>query len=87
MRSLLKNLGPFLLAAALVSPVLITGCATPAQSYDSDHSDYHTWDRNEVVKYSQWEHDTHRDHQDFAKRNDAEQKEYYTWSHSHDDHH
>lgn len=87
MRSLLKNLSPFLLAAALASSVLIAGCATHARYYDSYHSDYHTWDHNEVVYYSQWEHDTHRNHQDFAKRNEAEQKEYYNWRHSRDDHH
>ena len=36
-------------------------------------------DQTEAAQYSRWEHDTHRDHQDLNKRNDADQKEYANW--------
>jgi hypothetical protein len=42
---------------------------------------------NEVVYYQQWETDTHRDHRDFRRRKDDEQKEYWTWRHSQDHDH
>jgi hypothetical protein len=29
--------------------------------------------------YGQWEHDTHRDHQDLNKRSPDEQKQYSDW--------
>lgn len=64
MRSLLRKLAPLLLAAALACPMVITGgCG----------------DQTEAAQYSRWEHDTHRDHQDLNKRNDADQKEYANW--------
>jgi len=77
-----------LLAAVLVTPLAIIGCAEHSgyRYYDRDHDDYHVWDNNEVVYYSQWEKDTHRDHKDFNKRNDDEKKEYWNWRHSHTDH-
>ncbi|MGA9802802.1 MAG: hypothetical protein WA383_04100 [Terriglobales bacterium] len=84
MRSRFKH---FLLAAILASPVLITGCATHVRYYDPCYNDYHAWNHHEVVYYNQWEHDTHREHQDFNKRSDAEKKEYWTWRHNQNDHH
>ncbi|MGA2335946.1 MAG: hypothetical protein WBQ19_20095 [Terriglobales bacterium] len=84
MRSRFKH---FLLAAILASPVLITGCATHVRYYDPYYNDYHAWNHHEVVYYNQWEHDTHREHQDFNKRSDAEKKEYWTWRHNQNDHH
>jgi hypothetical protein len=85
-RSLLRHFAPLLLAAALVSPVVMIGCATH-RYYDPYYNDYHVWDHHEVVYYNQWEHDTHRTHEDFNKRSEAEKKEYYTWRHSQNDHH
>jgi hypothetical protein len=78
----LKNFAPILLAATLASPALMVGCAVHARYYDPYHHDYHPVD-GEVVFYSQWEHDTHRDHVDLNKRSDAEQKEYWDWRHNH----
>ena len=37
----------------------------------------------ETVQYTQWEHDTHRDHQDLNKRSPDERKQYSDWQHSH----
>jgi hypothetical protein len=49
--------------------------------YDPYYHDYHAWD-GEVTYYSQWEHDTHRDHMDFNKRSDDDKKAYWDWRHS-----
>jgi len=65
----------------------MTGCAAHVRYYDAGYGDYHTWDHHEVVYYNNWEHETHRDHQDFTKRSDSEKKEYYTWRHNQGDHH
>jgi hypothetical protein len=50
--------------------------------YDPYYHDYHRWDNHETVYYSQWETSTHRDHQDFNKRSDADKKEYWDWRHT-----
>jgi hypothetical protein len=82
MRSLLRQVGPLVLAAAVACPVLLTGCAAHVRYYDAGYSDYHVWDRNEVVYYSRWENEGHREHRDFNGRSDAEKKEYWSWRHS-----
>ena len=75
-----------LLAAALASPLVNTGCAVRARYYDADHGDYHRWNHGEVVYYNHWEVDTHRDHRDFDKRSPDDQREYWKWRHDHDRH-
>jgi hypothetical protein len=82
MRYLFRNLAVVLLTLALGGPAFIAGCAEHTRYYDPYYSDYHTWNGGEVVSYNRWEHETHRDHVDFAKRNDADKKEYYTWRHN-----
>ena len=78
-----SGFGALLLAAALASSLASVGCAEHHyRVYDPYYTDYHVWNHDEVVYYNRWEHDTHRDHVDFAKRNDAEKKEYYTWRHN-----
>ncbi len=76
-----------LLAVALFSPVVFSGCAVRAsyRVYDPGHADYHVWDDNEVVYYQRWEVETHHDHREFKKRHSDEQKEYWTWRHDHHD--
>ena len=76
-----RSFAPLMLAAAIACPAFITGCTVHAGVYDPYYHDYHNWN-GEVVYYSQWEHDTHRDHVDFAKRSAADQKEYWDWRHS-----
>jgi hypothetical protein len=80
------------LAAALTSSVLGTACAEGHyhRVYDPYYSDYHVWNDNEVVYYQQWSRENHRDSgRDFRKLRPEEQKEYWTWRHSHgdNDHH
>jgi hypothetical protein len=86
MRSVHRQLGSILLFAAMASTTLLGGCAVHARVYDPYYHDYHAWNDGEVVYYGQWERDTHRDHVDFKQRNDADQKEYWTWRHSQPEH-
>jgi hypothetical protein len=73
MHSMFRNFSRLLLAAAIALPALTTGCAVHARVYGP----------GEDVYYTQWEHETHRDHVDYEKRKDAEQKEYWRWRHDH----
>ena len=81
MRSLFRQVGSLVLAAAVASPALLTGCAAHVRYYDAGYNDYHAWDHNEVVYYSRWENEGHREHREFNKRSDAE-KEYWSWRHN-----
>jgi len=62
-----------LLAAVMAVPVLSTGCSAQVRVYDPYYHDYHAW-AGETTYYAQWETNTHRDHQDFNKRNDADNR-------------
>ena len=81
MRLIFRNVAPLLLAAAVASPLFMTGCAVHARVYDPYYHDYHSWG-DEDSHYRQWEHDTHRDHKAIDKRSDNEKKEYWDSRHS-----
>lgn len=81
MRLIFRNLAPLLLAAAIASPVFVTGCTGSVRVYDPYYHDYHDWNR-EAPYYRQWENDTHRQHEDFNKRSPEEQKEYWEFRHN-----
>jgi hypothetical protein len=79
-----------LVAAALVLPVISSGCAARVgvgvgyRSYDPYHTDYHVWDDHERVYYNNWVVETHRDaHRDYRKLKKDEQKQYWDWRHNH----
>lgn len=80
MRSISSNLSSILLAAVLAAPVLLAGCQTqaPAPAAAAAPQD---------DPYIQWEHETHREHVDIAKRTDDERKQYNDWAAAHRDHH
>ena len=82
MRSVSRHLKSLVLAAAFLSPMLIAGCAARVTYHDPYYNDDHVWNHAEVGYYNRWEGETHRGHVDFAKRPEAEQKEYYTWRHN-----
>jgi hypothetical protein len=85
MRKLILSMA---VAAALVTPIVMSGCAVRARYYDADHQDYHRWNHDEDRFYLQWESDTHREHRDFRDRDKHEQQEYWDWRHQHEnDHH
>jgi hypothetical protein len=77
MRSLFRNPAPLFLAAAFAVPVLVTGCQSQAPAPVATQA------APEDDKYVQWEHETHRDHVDLAKRNDDERKQYNDWRANH----
>jgi len=37
---------------------------------------------DETIYCSRWENQSHREHRDFKKRSEAEQKEYWAWRHN-----
>jgi hypothetical protein len=85
-----QRLSSLLLAAALASSAVGVACGEHHhyRVYDASYTDYHVWDRNEIVFYNQWASETHRDaHRDFRKLRPEEQKEYWTWRHNHDHDH
>jgi hypothetical protein len=86
MRISARFLPSALIALAVISPLIVTGCSarvsTGYRVHDGYYNDDHVWDSNEVVFYSRWEGETHRHHRDFRKRSADEQKEYYTWRHN-----
>ena len=82
MKSLAKNFTLLLSTALLATAMCSTGCEVHARVYDPYYHDYHVWAPGEEGFYAQWEHDNHRDHMDFNKRNDADKKEYWDWRHS-----
>ncbi|HVI09997.1 MAG TPA: hypothetical protein VND65_17045 [Candidatus Binatia bacterium] len=82
----------FLLSCSLGAVLACSGlglaCAHHYQRvYDPYYSDYHVWDHDEVVYYQTWARETHRDeHRDFRHLPPEEQKQYWSWRHSHGDH-
>jgi hypothetical protein len=85
-----RYLAPIVMAAALGSQVIITGCAARVgvgyRVYDPYYRDYHRWDDHEAGYYNQWAGETHREpRKDFRKLNRDEQKEYWNWRHNHPD--
>jgi hypothetical protein len=92
MKSASRFLSSVSLATALVCAALGAGCGghRPYRVYDPYYSDYHVWNDGEVVYYHQWAHENHYDeHRDFRHLRPEEQKQYWTWRHSHgdNDHH
>jgi hypothetical protein len=76
------------LSAALASSVAGLACAHHYHRvYDPYYSDYHVWNNDEIVYYHQWARENHRDeNRDFRSLRPEEQKEYWTWRHTHSDH-
>ncbi len=72
-----------IMGAALLAPVLITGCASHAtvRVYDPYYNDYHVWNSYEVGYYHQWISETHRPYREFRELPPPEQREYWAWRH------
>jgi hypothetical protein len=85
-----EYLRPLVLAGAMVLSLAGMACGGhhSYRVYDSYHTDYHTWNNDEVVYYQRWSTETHRDpHRDFRRLPPEEQKEYWNWRHNHDNDH
>jgi hypothetical protein len=59
------------------------GCAAHVRVYDEYHSDYHPWDRNEVVVYRQYWAGRNQPYREYNSLNRDEQREYWNWRHDH----
>ena len=81
MRTGSKWLQVVMLGGVLAAPALVTGCAGHVTYHDAYYNDDHVWNHDEVVYYTRWEHETHRNHRDFKARSADEQKEYWDWRH------
>jgi hypothetical protein len=89
-----RFLSSWILAAVVAFSVIGMGCAHHHyyRVYDPYYNDYHVWNDQEVGYYHQWavEHNREPD-RDFRKLRPEEQKEYWSWRHSHgngpDEHH
>ena len=69
--------------------MLAAGCAVHEHRvYDPYYSDYHTWGPDEDAYYHQWYTVTYHDrgYRDYKHLNRDEQRNYWNWRHSHQDH-
>ncbi|MGA9882640.1 MAG: hypothetical protein WBQ34_02855 [Candidatus Acidiferrales bacterium] len=75
------------LASMLLSPIAMIGCAAHGEYrvYDPDDGTYHNWNHGEATYYNQWEVETHRHHQDYRKRSQDDQRQYWQWRKNHQD--
>jgi hypothetical protein len=80
-------LGPLVLGAAMLAPLLTSGCAARVRYYDDYHSDYHRWDGGEDRAYRVWLSERHYEYRDFKRLNRDEQRDYWRWRHDHADRH
>jgi len=73
-----------LIAGALTTPALVTGCM---HHHDYDRDEYaqrqYVWTEAEVPYYNQWENDTRREHRDWNQRSAEEQRQYWDWRRQH----
>jgi hypothetical protein len=85
MRRVHRYISSLILAAALVAPVVNTGCAARVGVYDEWHGDYHHWDDHEEVVYRGYLTENHRDYKPYKQLSKDDQKGYRDWRHSHQD--
>lgn len=76
----MKKFSRLLLIPVMMAPLLATGCADRRVVVS-------TWGPAEQPYYVQWEHETHRQHEEWERRNRNEQREYWNWRHHHDHDH
>ena len=78
-----RFVGPFVLASAMIVPMIGAGCAARVRYYDVDHGDYHRWDAAEERAYHQYWIERHEEYREWTKLNEREQREYWKWRHDH----
>ncbi len=86
-----RYLGPLLLTAFVVAPVLATAAnaqeaTVQVRVYDRDHRDYHNWDNREDRAYRSYLGEQHREYREYNRQNHKEQRNYWKWRHNHPDH-
>ena len=84
------------LTAALIIPVAVRGQDRNRQDKregdqqsrryeDKAHNDFHEWNGGEDQAYRRYLQEHHKSYHDFAKTGSREQKDYWSWRHSHPD--
>lgn len=85
MRKIQNQVCSILVSAGFLGLLFLAGCAARVRVYDPEYHDYHYWNHAEVGYYHEWERDTHRRHENYDRRNQADQDDYWRWRHSHHD--
>jgi hypothetical protein len=77
------------LSAFLVGPIsAVTASASPqltVRVYDSEHHDYHRWDRSEQARYRAYLNEQHRNYVAYSRQRAAQRRAYWRWRHEHED--
>jgi hypothetical protein len=74
MRYRFRLLSALMIAGAVASPAVVTGCFHHQYANSS-------WSDSEAPHYAQWEQSTHQQHQDYSARSAGEQQQYWSWRH------
>jgi len=74
MRYGFRLLSALMIAGAVASPAVVTGCFHHQYANGS-------WSDSEGPHYAQWEQSTNQQHKDYASRNSGEQQQYWSWRH------
>jgi hypothetical protein len=78
-----RYLGTLVLGAALVAPLLSSGCAARVRYYDDYYADYHPWNDGEIRAYHVWLGERHYEYREFNRLNREQQRDYWRWRHDH----
>ena len=73
---------PFLFAAAMIFPMIATGCAR-VRYYDTRYHDYHAWGPDESRAYQEYWAERGKPYREWTDLNEHEQREYWEWRHAH----
>ena len=82
--SLKNKLGSLVSAGVLAGTLFASGCAAHAGYYYDPYGRQYYAPAREDSYIVQWEGETHRQHEDFNHRKDADRREYWQWRHKHD---
>lgn len=78
-------LGALVLSAAMLAPLLTSGCAVRARYYDGYRHDYHRWDDREDRAYRVWLGERHYEYREFNRLDNDQLRDYWRWRHDHGD--
>ena len=95
-----KLLVSLFMSAALAAPIGVNAVARPQDDrdrerhderaerrvYDREHRDYHSWNDREDSTYRRWLEERHEGYRDFNRLKRREQRDYWNWRHSHEQH-
>ena len=66
--------------------LISSGCAGRARYYDPYYRDYHTWHRDDDLRYRRYRQERREPYRNFRRLNRHDQEEYWRWRHDHDRH-